>query len=142
MTTLAQILLAPERREAISGKLAAWIERYVHERGGIKGLALKAGVKALQAVRPDALPRGVDLLLPEFAQALEPLFQRFRKEGGKDFGAFVAKNLDEATDAVMAVTDRRAAHTRFKALSGAYQRLRGTLEGELRSVLPKLVARL
>lgn len=142
MTTLAQILLAPGHREIVVGQTAGWIERYVADRGGFKGLTLKAALKALKALRHDALELGIDRLLPDFAAALDPLFQRFRARGDGTFGAYVAEHVDEATAALMAVTDTRAARSSHTGLKSIYRRLRGTLESELRAVLPKLVARL
>lgn len=140
MTTLAQILLAPGQRELVVGKTAGWIERYVADRGGFKGLTLKTALRALKALRHDALELGIDRLLPDFAAALDPLFQRFRVRGSGTFGAYVGEHIDEATAALMAVTDARAARASHAGLKSIYRRLRGTLEGELHTVLPKLVA--
>jgi hypothetical protein len=141
MATLAQILLAPGRRERVSGSLALWIDRYVASRGGLKGIPLKAGLAALKAVRPDALTRGVDRLMPEVVAALEPLFQQCCAANEKDFGKFLRAHLDESAAAIMGAIDARAAASASK-LVPLYRRLRGTIEGELRATLPKLVDRI
>ena len=136
MTTLAEILLAPARRDALVRKTASWIERYVAERSGLRGMALRAGLSAVQAARPDVVPRAVARLLPEFAVALEPLWQRSRASGERDFSAFLRQHADEATAALMAVADARVAASSHHALARGYRGLRGTLEKELAGLLP------
>jgi hypothetical protein len=138
MTTLADVLLAPERRDLIVSRTAAWVEQYVAKRPGLRGLTLKAGLAALKAARPDALPRGVARLLPEFAVALEPLYRRFRASGERNFSHFLAAHSDDATAALIAVADARAAATSHRALASGYRRMRGTFEAELHTLLPEL----
>jgi hypothetical protein len=138
MTTLADILLAPGRREALVRKTATWVERHVERTSGLRGMALKTGLSAVRSARPDAVERTVDRLLPEFARALEPMFADFRAGGGRDFGAYLAQHRDEATGALMAVADARAAASSHRALAAGYRRLRGTLESELRGLLPEI----
>ena len=93
-------------------------------------------------LRPDALHRGVERLLPEFTTALEPLYQRSRAERHADFGVYLGQHVDEASAALMAVVDQRAASSGYRALTPLYQRLRGTIEGELKKTLPKLAERI
>jgi hypothetical protein len=138
MTTLADILLAPGRREAVIGRTAEWIERYVAERAGLRGLTLKAGLAALKAARHDALPRGVAVMLPEFARALEPVYQAFRASKERDFSRYLAQHSEDATQALMAVTDARAAATSYRTLASGYRRMRGTIEHELHTLVPEI----
>ena len=138
MTTLAELLLAPERRDAINGKTAAWIERYVHESSGLRGMALKTGLKAAKAARPDAVERAVSRLMPEFAVALEPYWQRFRASGEKDFAVYLKRHASEASAAMMARTDERIAASSNKTLHAGYKRMRGTLANELERMLPDI----
>jgi hypothetical protein len=138
MTTLAEVLLAPARRDALVPQTAAWVERYVHDSPGLRGVALKAGLAAAKAARPDAVPRAVTRLLPEFAVALEPFWQRHRAEGGRDFAEYLRRHAREATDAMMAATDVRIAASPNRALHSGYKRLRGTLASELEKLLPDI----
>lgn len=138
MTTLAEILLKPGRRDALAEKTAAWVERYVHDTSGLRGMALKAGLAAAKAARPDAVTRAVDRLLPEFASALEPYWQEFRASGEKDFSAYLKRHAKAASADMMAATDARIAQSSNKALHGGYKRLRGTLAAELEKLLPDI----
>lgn len=143
MTTLSELLLAPGRREPLEKRTAAWVEKHVASLGGIKGLTLKAALGALQRARPDIVPKAVHRLLPEFFGALEPLFREFKAAHGgdprgHDFGAYLVTHRERAVEALMVVADARAAATQHKAITTTYKRIRGMLEGELRSMLPAL----
>jgi hypothetical protein len=138
MTTLVELLLAPERFDRLVPQTAAWVERYVHESGGLRGMALKAGFAAAKAARPDAVERAVRRLLPEFATALEPYWQKFRASGERDFSAYLKRHAAPATAALMDVTDTRIAASPNPALHAGYKRLRGTLAAELQKLLPDI----
>lgn len=142
MTTLAELLLAPERFERLVPQTAAWIERYVHDSHGLRGMALKAGLAAARAARPDAVTRAVTRLLPEFAAALEPYWQKFRASGERDFSAYLKRHAKGATTAMMDVTDVRIAASPNRALHAGYKRLRGTLAVELEKLLPDIAGML
>lgn len=138
MTTLAQLLLAPDRHDALVARTSAWVERYVHESHGLRGTALKAGLAAARAARPDAVERAVNRLLPEFAEALEPYWQKFRASGEKDFSAYLKRHARGAAAAMMERTDARIAASPNKTLHAGYRRLRGTLAAELEKMLPDI----
>lgn len=143
MTTLADILLAPGKREALEKRTADWVEKHVASLGGLKGLTLKASLGALQRARPDIVPKAVHRLLPEFFAALEPLFREFKAEygpdlKGKDFGTYLVQHRERAVQELMIVADARAAATGHRAITSTYRRIRGMLEGELHSMLPAL----
>lgn len=138
MTTLADILLAPERRDALITNIASWIERYVHESHGLRGMALKAGLSAAKAARHDAVERAVTRLLPEFANALEPFHQRFLATGERNFADYLRRHAKEASAEMMAVTDVRIAASPNRTLHAGYKRLRGTLASELEKLLPDI----
>lgn len=138
MTTLAELLLAPGRREVLVRETARWVERYVDEAGGLRGLALRGGLAAAKAGRADIVPRAVARLLPEMAAALEPHWQRFRASGGRDFGAYLKEHAGAASEAMMQVADARVAASGHRALAAGYRRLRGTLESELERLLPDI----
>ncbi|HUR41274.1 MAG TPA: hypothetical protein VM240_08910 [Verrucomicrobiae bacterium] len=136
MTTLKELLLGGDRRDAAVRGMTDWVERFVVEKSGLRGIALRAGLSAAKAARPDIVPRAVARLLPEFADALEPLWQRFQKSGERDFGAFLKRHSEEAGAAIMGVADARVAASSNRALHSGYKGLRGTLEKELDNLLP------
>lgn len=138
MATLESTLLTSDRREKLVADCVRLIQAQVASRGPIRRIALGAGLAVLEAIKPRALQRAVAGLLPEFAAALDPLYQRFLAEKHADFSGFLDTHSSEAVDALIAVTDRRARASANAAVRSAYGRLRGSAEAEVRSALPAL----
>ncbi|TDU26642.1 hypothetical protein DFR24_3671 [Panacagrimonas perspica] len=139
MKTLAQTLLADDdRRDALIANCVALIEQQVAARGPIRRLALSAGIGLLNAVKPGALQRAVSALLPDFADALDPLYRQFQQSQSTDFSRFIDEHSAVATHALIGVTDRRMQASGNAAVRAAYARLRSTAENEVRAALPGL----
>jgi hypothetical protein len=138
MATLESTLLAQDRREKLVADCVRVIETQVASRGPIRRIALGAGLAVLEAIKPRALQRAVGTLLPEFAAALDPLYQRFLAGKCGDFSEFLDRHPAEAVAALIAVTDRRAGASANAAVRSAYGRLRGSAETEVRGALPAL----
>ena len=138
MATLESTLLTPDRRDTLVGDCVRLIESQVASRGPIRRIALGAGLAVLEAIKPRALHRAVSGLLPEFAAALDPLYQRFLAGKHADFSQFLDANRAEAVDALIGVTDRRAGASPNAAVRSAYARLRGMAEAEVDHALPAL----
>jgi len=139
MKTLAQTLLADDdRREALIANCVELIEQQVAARGPIRRLALSAGIGLLNAIKPHALQRAVSALLPDFADALDPLYRQFQQSQSADFSRFMAEHSAAATSALIGVTDRRMQASQNAGVRAAYARLRGTAESEVSAALPGL----
>ena len=139
MKTLAQTLLADDdRRNALIASCVALIEQQVATRGPIRRLALSAGIRLLNAVKPNALQRAVSALLPDFADALDPLYRQFQQSQAADFSRFIDQHSAAATSALIGVTDRRMQASGNAGVRTAYTRLRATAEDEVRAALPAL----
>ncbi len=138
MPTLSDILLNPKHRDAIIADCVNRVEARVANASGLKGLGLRAGLSAIKKVKPDAVPRAVTRMLPEFAAALDPLYQRFRTSGERDFSRYLKRHSAMAREALMTITDARADASSHVALRSGYRKLRGTLAAELEALLPEL----
>jgi hypothetical protein len=138
MTPLESTLLTSDRREKLIADCVRLIEGQIASRSPIRRIALGAGLAVLEAIKPRALHRAVGNLLPDFAAALDPLYQRFLADKRADFSQFLDEHPREAVDALIAVTDRRARASANAAVRTTYARLRGSAETEVRSALPAL----
>ncbi|MGH8428984.1 MAG: DUF6918 family protein, partial [Solimonas sp.] len=96
MKSLSDILLAPEQKDAAIADLAHLLESAMSRRGGLTGMAMKAGLSMLKAAKPDIMQRGATRMLPEFSRSLQPLYERFQSGGGGDFSAFLVQHSAEA----------------------------------------------
>jgi len=140
MPHLAERLWAEDRRQILVQDFTQLTESLVAARRGLKGLGLKTSFAMLKSVRPNAVPRALEVLLPQFAQALDPLFQEFMRDGGKirdaDFSRFLQRHARRAVDAMLSVTDARVDASRHKSLKKIYASLRGSAHDEMLEVLP------
>lgn len=138
MNPLESTLPTSDRREQLIADCVRLIESQVASRGPIRRIALGAGLAVLEAIKPRALHRAVANLLPDFATALDPLYQRFLASKRVDFSQFLAEHPAEAVAALIAVTDQRARASANAVIRATYERLRGGAETEVRNALPAL----
>ena len=71
MPSLPEILNAADKKEKVVDDCLGLIDAEVADKGGISGLALKAGYSAVKGIKPGFIRHVVSDLLPEFAQALD-----------------------------------------------------------------------
>ena len=105
MKSLADILLAPQQRDALIADAASMVEQHIQQRGGLKGIGMKTGLSLLKAARPDILQRASARMLPDMITALEPLYTQFRNSGDGDFAVFLGRHADTATELLLEDTE-------------------------------------
>ncbi|MEQ1440324.1 hypothetical protein AAG565_13275 [Fontimonas sp. SYSU GA230001] len=137
MKTLAEMLLAPHRHDAVVDDAVRLIETHVGSRSGLRGISLKTGLAMLKTAKPGILNRAVRRLLPEFLDALEPFHAEFRRGTQRDFSRFLQERDARVTAALLTVADTRVRQA-SPAVRSNYARLRGTAEAEVGAVVPAL----
>lgn len=140
MKSLSDILLTPEKKDAAIADFAHLLEDSVHQRHGLKGMAMKTGLSMLKAARPDIMTRGATRMLPEFVTALDPLFAQFQAEGGRDFAAFLTRHADEAVQRIASAADRSIAQSTHATAKSVYEKFRGGAEKDIAGLLPQVGA--
>ena len=135
MSTLADILEA-KKPEVVEDCLHI-IEAEVDDKGGLSGFAIKAGYKTIKGVKPGFIKQAVTDLLPEFANALDPLFQE-AKTKGSPVGDFFKSNSSRVADALLAITDAKAERSKSGVVKGTYDKLRGTAKKNVEAAVPRL----
>jgi hypothetical protein len=108
MTTLADTLLAPERREALTADIVAVVEGHIARRAGLRGVALRAAMAAVRRQLPDA------------------------------FARFLARDRAGAAEAMLAIADARVERSSNAALKAFYKGFRATAEHEAEDLVPGL----
>ena len=98
MPSLEDILVDEARRNSLAAECMSLIEREVDAKGGLGGVAVKTGFKAVRGIKPGFVEKVVYDLLPEFADAIEPLAAEARGQG-KDVPTFFAANAPRVADA-------------------------------------------
>ena len=138
MPTLSRILLSSADPEALVKNLAATIEGHVAIKSGLGGMAMKIGLGALKAAKPDIAERATRNLLPHIATALEPLHSQFTTKGQGNFGDFLSQHAAQATQLVISAVDARIAASSNTMAQAVYKQFRGSTNNELKTLLPAL----
>ncbi|WP_328446652.1 MULTISPECIES: DUF6918 family protein [unclassified Amycolatopsis] len=136
--TLKDILLDSSRRPAVVSDFEGLVDAEVSDKGGVSGAVVKTGFAAVKKIKPGIIPSAVDTLLPDFVGALEPFYGDYRAKGGNDFGAYLVGRSDEASDALLSVTDSRAEKSSRDSIKKVYGKLRPNGKKNVEEALPRL----
>ena len=131
--TLSETLLDPARRPATVDALVAVVESEVKSKGGLSGTALRTAVSAAQAIDKTIVRRAVARMLPEFLAQLDPFWE---SKGEASFGPRLVADGDRAAEALLEVTDHRAANPKHAAIAKVYGMIRSKAKGHVVSALP------
>jgi hypothetical protein len=143
LPTLREILEQPDVRPRAVAACLALLDAEVEGKRGLTGAAIRTAYGFVGRLRPGIMRDAVDLLLPEFADALQPFFSRAAQERGPEetrkqaFMRIVAQERDAVGRALLEVTDRRVRETR-SAVQTAYGRLRGVARDHVEAAIPGL----
>ena len=135
MPTLAALL--ETNRAAVVEDCLQILDAEVGDKSGLSGLAIKAGFAAVKSVKPGFLREAVLELLPEFAAALEPLYQDARSRN-VPVGEHFLSNRPRVAQALLAITDAKARGVPSGVVKSAYERLRGAAERNVEAAVPRL----
>ena len=136
--TLQQILLAPDVRPQVVADCNALIEHEVSEKSGMSGTGLKVAYKTATTFAPGHVRHILETLLPKMADNLQPFWADFSASGGADFGDYLAKRGDEVAEALLSVTDARAAASGRPVIVKAYRSVRGGAAKHIQAALPQV----
>lgn len=130
-------LLTNEKKEQVVEDCCSLIEAEVKDKGGISGLAIKAGYSAVKGVKPGFVRNVVTDLLPEFADALNPIWQDAKRDG-KPVASFFNANSSRVADALLSITDAKAQRAKSAVVKGTYEKLRGSAKKNVEAAVPRL----
>ena len=107
--TLQEILLAPDTQPQVVADCLKLIEQEVSGKSGVSGTAVKLAYKTAKTFASGYLQSTVESLLPDLVAALEPFWADFGASGAAGFGDYLVKRGEEVSEALLAVSDARAA---------------------------------
>ena len=137
MSKLRDLLTDPERKSEVVEDCMGIIDAEVADKGGLGGMAIKAGYRAVNGVKPGFVKNVVRDLLPEFADAMDPIYQEAVDQSTEVREHFVA-NRSRVADALLAITDGKAARSKNRIVKTTYDRLRGTAKKNVEAAIPRL----
>jgi len=138
---LSGLVEDPGSRQTLIRDCVHLIENEVRSKKGVSGMAVKTAFSVVKAIRPGMLSQSVDGLLDELMSQIQPLFEKYQREGSSTtLEAYLGARADDAAEGLLAVTDRRAQRARNRTLVKVYQRLRPRGKGHVVVAVPAVGA--
>jgi hypothetical protein len=137
MPTLSDILGAPPKRAQVVDDAVKVLDEEVSDKGGISGLAIKAAFGVVKGIKPGFIREVVDALLDDFLKALDPIYQEAVAQGKKP-GEHLKANVGRAADAMLSITDARAARAKQAVIKSTYEKLRPSAKKHVEAAAPRL----
>ncbi|HEX2745770.1 MAG TPA: hypothetical protein VHN16_15395 [Streptosporangiaceae bacterium] len=134
--TLQEILLAPDVQPKVIADCYLMIDQEVGEKSGVSGTAVKLAYKTVNKFLPGHVQHMVESLIPDMVDKLEPYWADFSISGGSEFGDYLAKRGGEVSEALLSVTDARAAASSRPTIIKAYRSVRGSAVKNVEAALP------
>ena len=140
VATLQETLLAPETKPHVTADCMTLIQQEVSAKSGVSGTTVKLAYKTVNAFASGYVQSMVETLLPDMIDRLEPYWADFTASGAGDFGDYLVKRGDEVSEALLSVTDARAAASDRPTIIKAYRSVRGSAAKHVTGALPAVGA--
>lgn len=137
MPSLREIADVGDKRPLIVDDACKVLDLEVADKSGLSGMAIKAGYKLVQGVKPGFVRQAVDDLLDDFLDALDPIYQEAISKGVRPSDHLKA-NSPQMADALLGITDRRAEKAQRATIRGMYDKLRPTAKKHVEAAAPRL----
>lgn len=112
------------KRERVIKDATKVLDAEVSDKKGVSGLAVKAAFKVVRGLQPGFIPDAIDGLLDDFVVQITPFFNDWRAGAGGTLASFFVANGPAVADALLKITDGRAAGSPHKVLVKTYGKLR------------------
>ena len=137
MPTLTEMLLAPGNRPKVIADCTQLINEEVDAKGGLTGIAVKASYALVKAVKPGFINEAVDHMLDDFVKRLEPFWADAQAKN-EPIGPLMNGRAPQVADALLAISDERAARSQNGNLKKAYEKLRPTGKKHVEQAVPRV----
>src|SRR3954463_6799153 len=137
MSTLTEILLVEGTRPKVIADCVRLVEEEVDSKGGLSGLAIKGAFMVVKAVKPGFITEAVDHMLNDFVRRLEPFYAEAQQKN-EPVAPFMNSRASVVADALLAISDERAAHAKNQTLKKSYEKLRPTAKKNVEAAVPRI----
>ncbi|MCK6536782.1 MAG: hypothetical protein L6Q84_27755 [Polyangiaceae bacterium] len=137
MPHLKELAQDSAKRSQVIDDACRVLDLEVADKSGLSGMAIKAGYKLVQGVKPGFVRQAVDDLLDDFLDALDPIYQEAVSSGKKP-GDYLKSRSGQVADSLLSITDRRAEKAQRAAIRGMYDKLRPTAKKHVEAAAPRL----
>lgn len=137
MGSLIEALTDGAKKKDVVKDCCDLIDAEVKDKGGISGLAIKAGYGTVKGIKPGFVEKAVEDLLPEFARALDPIYADAKSQN-KNVSDFFNQSSGRVADALLSITDAKAARAKSGVAKSAYDKLRNSAKKNVEQAVPRL----
>jgi hypothetical protein len=137
MGSLVEALTDEAKKKDVVKDCCELIDAEVKDKGGISGLAIKAGYSTVKGIKPGFVEKAIEDLLPDFAKALDPVYADAKSQNRK-VSDFFAENGTRVADALLSITDAKAARAKSGVAKSAYDKLRSSAKKNVEQAVPRL----
>ena len=138
VAALSESLLEEAKRPAFLADAVQVLDAEVSNKGGASGLAVKGGYAAVKKIGPSIIPDALESLAPKLLEQLQPYWQEYQASDSGDFGDTLVADSDAVAEALLSVTDARAAASTRPAIQKVYNSLRGSAKKNVIEALPRV----
>lgn len=138
VAALSESLLEEAKRPAFLADAVQVLDAEVSNKGGASGLAVKGGYAAVKKIGPSIIPDALESLAPKLLEQLQPYWQEYQASDSGDFGDILVADSDAVAEALLSVTDARAAASTRPAIQKVYNSLRGSAKKNVIEALPRV----
>jgi hypothetical protein len=138
---LAELLGVPPKRGAVIADACQVLDDEVADKGGLSGLAIKGAYGVVKGIKPGFIRDVVDGLLDDFLRVLDPIYQEAVTKGVRP-GVHLQANSSRTADALLGVTDAKAARAQRAVIKSTYDKLRPSAKKQVEGAVPRLGAML
>jgi len=137
MGTLRDKLGDSANREKVIEDGIKMIDAEVSDKGGLGGLAIKGAYAMVKGIAPGIMPKLLNGMLDDFLDALSPYYDEAVQKG-VDLKQHISQQHSAVANALLAVTDQRAAKSGAGTLKKGYEKLRPSAQKHVEQALPRL----
>jgi hypothetical protein len=137
MGTLRDKVSDPAARQRVLDEGIKTIDAEVADRSGLGGMALKAAYAMVKGIAPGIVPKLLNGMLDDMLDALQPFYDQ-AKQGNVDLKQLFGERSAQVANALLGVTDARAAKAGAGPLKKGYEKLRPAAQKHVEQALPRL----
>ncbi len=138
MTSLKETLLQPGKRPDVLKDAEQVLNEEVSSKGGLTGMAVKAAFAIVKAIKPGIIHESIDVLLDEFVGKLEPFYEAHEQNKSAALPDYFVLRSSEIADALLSITDARAAKSKNGTMRKAYEKLRPQGKKHVQDAMPRV----
>lgn len=134
--SLSQQLSDSGKRDGLIDDCVQLVDDEVKRKGGLGGVVIKTGYKAVKGIKPGFIRKVVDKLFDEWAAELDPIWaEGASKPSPREH--FVGQR-SRVADALLSVTDSKADNAESGVVRKTYSKLRPSAKRHVEEAVPGL----